>query len=633
MHYNDKNRLWSFIRSWITYLFVVVMITAPITVYSQRANVWYFGDFAGLEFGNDTVVGSTRNNVMSSNNGCAIMCDANGELILFSNGEKVWNAYNRVIPDGDNLNGDNEATQNSLFVPAPGNGNQFYLFTQDRTPPVGPNGLCYSIVEITNSEIQILEKNTAVFPLSSEKLTAVLHANGTDYWIICRAYNSDEWNAFLLTEDGITDEPVISATGTVQTSNSMTDLPVGFLKANPEGTLLATALYDKDVFEIYDFDKSTGVLSNPRTSRQQYDGAYGVEFSPDGSKLYGSTYYMTGGSNASYLFQFNLLSGTDLNSVSVVPSYSDYPYRATAMQLGPDGRIYVARSDADSIGVIITPDRVGQDCNFVESYIGLQSRECKSGLPNVLSHYLTSTMIQSDHKCLGDTTWFSLSNYAFIDSLRWDFIDEEGIPGRFDTSLKPYHIFSTVDTFRINLAIYYQGREHKYESQVTIYPNPEPDLGEDFSLYNQSYMNISPGSFESYLWNDDSKKSSITVYEEGEYNVEVENIHGCKSSDTIYITIKDFLIPNAFSPNSDGLNDVFIPFTPEKGFSSYQFSIYNRVGAQIYKTNDIYEGWDGTFKGEKCPSGSYIWKAYFIYEGEGGKNSHFIRTGNVMLLR
>ena len=633
MHYIDKNRLWHIIRKWIAYLFVIVSITIPLQADSQQADVWYFGNFAGLEFGNDTAVGSTRNNVMSSDNGSAIMCDINGHLLLFSNGEKVWDAYNRLIPDGDNLNGDNKATQNSLFVPAPGKSNRFYLFTQDRTPPFGPNGLCYSLLEVTNNEYEILEKNTSVFPLSSEKLTAIQHANGIDYWVICRAFNSDEWQAFLLTETGIADEPVVSATGTVQTSNSMTDLPVGFLKANPEGTLLATALYDKDVFELYDFNKSTGVISNPRTSRQQYNGAYGVEFSPDGSKLYGSTYYLTGGSNASYLFQFNILSGTDLNSVSVVPSYSDYPYRATAMQLGPDGRIYVARSDADSIGVIITPDRVGQDCNFVESYIGLQSRECKSGLPNVLSHYLRSTLIQSDHKCLGDTTWFSLSNYAFIDSLRWDFIDEEGLPGRFDTSLKPYHIFSTADTFHINLAIYSNGREHKYASQVTIYPNPEPDLGADFSVYAQSYTSISPGSFETYLWNDGSTKPSLTVNEEGEYSVEVETIHGCKASDTIFVTVEDFMIPNAFTPNNDGLNDIFTPFTPEKGFSSYQFSVFNRFGAQIYKTNDIYEGWDGTFKGEKCPTGSYIWRAFFVYKHDDGKNSHLTLSGNIMLLR
>ena len=64
--------------------------------------------------------------------------------------------------------------------------------------------------------------------------------------------------------------------------------------------------------------------------------------------------------------------------------------------------------------------------------------------------------------------------------------------------------------------------------------------------------------------------------------------------------------PNAFSPDSDGINDFFK--ISGQGILDFQIEIYNRWGQMVYKSDDLSKGWNGTFKGENLPTGSYIYK-------------------------
>ncbi len=619
-------------RQVISFL-VIMFVYSWQCLWSQEANVWFFGDHAGITFNTSPPTLLNDNTAMYSENGTAILCDSNGDLILYTNGESIWNRDHEIIENGDGLYGSNNATQNALFIAAPDTPGLYYLFTQDRNPPFGTHGLCYSKISVFENQYSVLSKNVSVFAESTEKLTAVPHANGEDYWIISREYNTDKWHVYLLTAEGLSTTPVISATGVIQTYNSMIDLPVGAVKASPDGTLLATGYYDKEVFELYDFDDETGSISNARTSRQLYKGAYSVEFSPDGTRLYASTYFLTGGSNASYLFQFNLLSNQDLRIVAPVPSSADYPYRATALQLAPDGIIYVARYDGDSLGAIQTPNRLAPECNFSESYLSLGGHKCKAGLPNVLANHVRTPVITYNESCLGDTTWFTLTNQAFIDSLLWDFQDS-GAVSRFSPEYYPWHIFQTADTFNINIAIYYHGILHKITRDIIIHPLPDPDMGEDFSLLKGSETVLDPGQdFISYRWNTGAQTSSITVSDSGQYIVEVTNNFGCYNRDTVHVSLTDFYCPNAFTPDGDGLNDLFRPAIPDAGFNEYKLLIYNRTGVKIFESPLPGIGWDGTYNGEPCPAGVYIYRIIADCKNCGDKTFYGRLTGSIMLLR
>ncbi|PSR06219.1 MAG: hypothetical protein BRD49_01630 [Bacteroidetes bacterium SW_10_40_5] len=132
-----------------------------------------------------------------------------------------------------------------------------------------------------------------------------------------------------------------------------------------------------------------------------------------------------------------------------------------------------------------------------------------------------------------------------------------------------------------------------------------------------------------YLWSNGSTSRSIKVDVPGLYQVTVTR-DGCERTDEVDIAYKycaeaiNVYLPNAFTPNDDGLNDEF----KVRGdfLEGFELKIYNRWGAQVYKTTDPQEGWDGTYKGEIAPQGIYIW----MLEAFQG---NFFKKGQLFLLR
>lgn len=80
-----------------------ILILFSLTGIGQQANIWYFGENAGLNFNTTPTSAITDNNKMVSNNGSAILCDSNGDLLMYTNGETIWDARHNVIRNGDNL--------------------------------------------------------------------------------------------------------------------------------------------------------------------------------------------------------------------------------------------------------------------------------------------------------------------------------------------------------------------------------------------------------------------------------------------------------------------------------------------------------------------------------------------------
>lgn len=162
-------------------------------------------------------------------------------------------------------------------------------------------------------------------------------------------------------------------------------------------------------------------------------------------------------------------------------------------------------------------------------------------------------------------------------------------------------------------------------------------LGNDTVLcYDNSitlHANIT-GLYMEYLWSDYSTEQELFVTNTGNYWLQVSNPCG-SNTDSIQVNYRNCVIniflPNAFTPNGDGKNDVFIP----KGLNITYFKMYifNRWGERLFESNSILEGWDGYFNGALCPMGSYVW--VIEYEGLSSKLEPKAETlrGTVTLLR
>jgi len=125
-------------------------------------------------------------------------------------------------------------------------------------------------------------------------------------------------------------------------------------------------------------------------------------------------------------------------------------------------------------------------------------------------------------------------------------------------------------------------------------------LSADTVLCQYSRIQLSSlKTFNSYTWSTGSMLRNIDIDKPGIYWLKVEDSFGCIGIDSIKILPKECLsgvfIPNAFSPNNDGKNDIFKPMV-FGNVSQYRFSIYNRWGEKIFETSDPQKGWDGKIR-------------------------------------
>ena len=166
---------------------------------------------------------------------------------------------------------------------------------------------------------------------------------------------------------------------------------------------------------------------------------------------------------------------------------------------------------------------------------------------------------------------------------------------------------------------------------ITFNPtNPTIFSGNSIQLNAQVTGNIA-----TYLWspsttlnnpaisNPVAKPTNTTVYK-----LSVNSLDNCYAEKSIMVTvIKQIHIPNSFTPNGDGINDIFrIP--PSITFTLQYFLIFDRYGNEVFKTTDINKGWNGTYKGAKQPNGTYT----YLIKGYDLKREISL-TGTVLIIR
>ncbi|GAB3886471.1 T9SS type B sorting domain-containing protein [Spirosoma agri] len=137
-------------------------------------------------------------------------------------------------------------------------------------------------------------------------------------------------------------------------------------------------------------------------------------------------------------------------------------------------------------------------------------------------------------------------------------------------------------------------------------------------------------------WSDQSTNRQLTVDAPGNYWLET-NLNGCTYRDTINVAIQnchleDIYVPDAFSPNSDTVNDKLVVMHPGT-FTAYSFRVYDRWGSVLFVSKQADTHWDGTFQGQPCLQGVYAWTVdYSVLNGQN-QERHFARSGRVLLVR
>ena len=174
----------------IKYRFIVfIILLLSNGLYSQRqADNWYFGDKAGINFnqGNINILNNSELNTFA---GSSSISDKNGNLVLYTNGQTVWNKNHQIMNNGNGLAGEPENTQPAIIIPKPNSTNTYYIFTTRKTEISSPllyAGLYFSEIEFSSTYPlgRVKYKNMRISHSNAEKITAVHHKNGKDIWVI-----------------------------------------------------------------------------------------------------------------------------------------------------------------------------------------------------------------------------------------------------------------------------------------------------------------------------------------------------------------------------------------------------------------------------------------------------------------
>ncbi len=379
---------------------------------------WIFGNNAGLDFstavnGNrPTAFPSAPGSAMKTNEGCASIADAQGNLLFYTNGQSIWDGQHN-LKHSNVLNGHHSSTQSGILFPDPADPNpsnpkKYYVFSADGmsgTPdrdalkkhlikPISAilmdtatANWAYTVPTVFQT-LQAGDKKKGYIP--TEKLTAIRHANGTDFWVIGALQRSGDWNGpgtlriFLVTASGVAHHSDIDLKDSKGADSKIDN--VGYMKANLDGTLLALANYHLFSVSVYTFDKQNGTISNEIVIKDTVN-TYGVEFSPNSKYLY----YTALVSNLAtricqYEFSSNQTKTIHTYTAASANSNNIWDFAMAALQLGPDNVIYGVKPLEDTLAAIINSDTATPtvDLNYVkltEKTVGVM------GLPNIITSF------------------------------------------------------------------------------------------------------------------------------------------------------------------------------------------------------------------------------------------------------
>jgi len=468
---------------------VVQLIDCGSPIKSSQGT-WYFGQYAGLRFMQNAVIqdngayfGANRvTPTINTGEGVISVCDSLGNLLFYGGGNswdqdvaKIFNqnherAATKDTSDLVDIYGSGTSTQGILSFPNPTNGKQHLIFSNQSN--LGSGKLFVSVFDTLESNYGKLLKNnfTKRVPAFSgfvkepyisntnrkdttslvyEQMTAVPQCNGKDHWLITIADSIGSSNSKYLCSYNVKSETDITPThklklnGVYQTQGS--------IKVSPDGNFVA---FNKFIYKFYTSDGSF-TLWDTLILQPSAKEVYGLSFSSN-SKVF---YYIekTSSGYDEYIWQLDLtIPNPFANRKKLAKAPLGY---FSAMQLGPDGKIYISIDNNPYISVINKPNEINfaynnNACDFQEegvyTQVGGIGGVSGVGLPNMVDAVKPKAIIKdiflTQYNC--DSIKVS-SNVCCATTYEWNFGDSSSLV----YSKEANHRYDAEGTYNVTLKV------------------------------------------------------------------------------------------------------------------------------------------------------------------------------------
>ncbi len=482
-------------------------------------NIWAFGNQMGMNFSGPNPFTVTSS--MVNGEGCASVCSPNGQLLFYSNGNKVWAANGSLFPNGQNLdvpaNIALTTTQAALIVPVPNQANKYYLFT------LGNKLFCYRIDMTLNNGLGDVD---VTFPLThvalkdslTEKMIAIRGCDN-NVWVVVKPLYHSQFYSFNVTAQGIDTTAVVSSAGFSQLAYYFQ----GTMAASPDGTKIVASTFP--AIELFNFDKTNGKVSNNKIIDNRF--SYGCSFSPDGKLLY---------ANGQGIYQYDL---ENCNPAATKIRLGD-AYLGD-IRLAPNGKMYfrsgVSMFNQNYLASIEKPNIYGPGCQLRDSVTGTAMPILDPSSATTFSLGLSNTVV----KASPDLEAVQL-NRQYFDTCVCLFPHSTGINLTAEAGFQNYQWSNGGTTATINIqhpGIYWVSYNTSCGRRTDTFK-----VRSTIDLVTLTYSNpliTTSGSYQSYKWYKDgsllagASGPTYTPLVSGVYSVVVANAQGC--TDSAYINI------------------------------------------------------------------------------------------------
>jgi gliding motility-associated-like protein len=247
---------------------------------------------------------------------------------------------------------------------------------------------------------------------------------------------------------------------------------------------------------------------------------------------------------------------------------------------------------------------------------------------------------EADKRELCQSNYVQYKDYSRRFAKEWQWVFEGGTPAIYYGQFPPPIYYNDTGSFAVSLtATSKYGSSTRTDSNyihVSAGPTPHATI-QEFQIKEGDEITLDACARAAvYTWhpvvsvlNKSDTLLIIQPEQSQDYTAEVATSNGCKTICAYTVKVQSgLLLPTAFSPNQDGINDNFRILNTNIDLQNFQ--VYNRWGEKVFETDAIEDGWDGVYKGVKQPLGVYIWKCnYTLSKTHKTKSA----CGNVNLIR